>query len=487
MQKQFPFFVFTTAILVALILPTLLQDGMFMDGLLYASVSKNLADGISSFWFPHFSKTLHPFFDQQPPLGFGIQALFFKMFGGSMYVERGYSFLTALINAALIAVLWGMIFKNEREIKKLSWLPVLFWITIPVCFWAYSNNVLENTLSVFDLLAVIFIVRFFQTSSFLLIILSGIFIFLASLTKGIQGMFPLIAFLGGWAVNFPFEGGSRRTGSVAHKNISFRETVFYSLLLFLVPFTIYFILLQNNTIFQSLSAYLHNRVLNSIQNVVAVENRFYLIYRLFLELMPMMALSIMIVLLMRKQKKEEVPVPFFKKQILFFLLTGVSASFPLIVTLEQRGFYLVTSFPYFAIAMAAVSAPYVSVLIGKINIQSRLFKIFRLLSFLLLIGSLIFSFLQTGKASRDKDTLHDVHLIGRIVSGGVVVGATPALWRQWSFQEYLIRHYYICLDSRIKRENDYVILESGTAAPDSINIEKVNIPTIRYHLYKVKK
>src|SRR5690349_12292063 len=185
MKKQFPFWILAASVLIALILPTLLQDGMFMDGLLYACVSKNLADGLGSFWFPHYSKTLHPFFDQQPPLGFGIQAVFFKLFGDSIYVERGYCFLTALVNASLIAVLWRIVFKNEHEIRQVSWLPVFLWITIPVCFWAYSNGVMENTMSIFDLLAVIFIVRFFQIKSPGLIILSGICIFLASLTKGI--------------------------------------------------------------------------------------------------------------------------------------------------------------------------------------------------------------------------------------------------------------------------------------------------------------
>ena len=60
--KHLPFWLITLSMFVALILPTLLQDGMFMDGLFYASVSKNLADGIGTFWFPHFSQTLFPLF-----------------------------------------------------------------------------------------------------------------------------------------------------------------------------------------------------------------------------------------------------------------------------------------------------------------------------------------------------------------------------------------------------------------------------------------
>lgn len=470
MKKQLPFWLLTSAVIIALILPILLQDGMFMDGLLYACVSKNLADGISTFWFPHYSHTVHPFFDQQPPLGFGIQALFFKLFGSSIYVERGYSFLMAILNSILIAILWRITFKKENAIKTLSWFPVLLWITIPVCFWAYTNNVLENSMSVFDLIAVIFIVQFFQNRSVTLILLSGIFIFLASMTKGIQGLFPLVAFAAGW---------------LAYGNFSIRNTILYSLLLLLVPFAIYFILLQKETAHQSLTAYLNNRVLNSIQNSEQSDGRFYLIQRLFMELLPMLAFTVIVVLLSVKNKTTAFTT--FKRHAIFFLLIGISASFPLIITLEQRGFYLVTSFPYFAVAIAAISAPYLSVLMGKFNFQGRAFTILKILSVLLIAGSLVFSFLQIGKTSRDHKALHDIYLIGKVVPRGTVVGATMDLRNQWSFGEYLIRHYYISVDGYIKSTNDYVILESGTAAPDSIKIEKVNIPTIQYHLYKAAR
>lgn len=472
MQKQFPFHVFTAAVLVALVLPTALQDGMFMDGLLYACVSKNLADGIGTFWFPHLSKTLHSFFDQQPPLGFGIQAVFFEIFGGSIYVERGYSFLMALLNAGLIALLWRTVFKNESEIKKMTWLPVLFWITIPVCFWAYSNNILENTMSIFDLLAIILLVRFFQTKSLFLIGMGGVFIFLASLTKGIQGLFPLASIFFGW---------------VAYRSFSFWKMLSYSVLLAFVPFTIYFLLLQNESAYQSLSTYLHHRVLNSIQHAEQNDGRFYLIFRLFNELLPVILAATIFFVLERRQNVQANTALRLKRHVLFFILIGISASAPLIVTFEQRGFYLVTSFPYFAIAFSVVSASWLSVAMEKINLTSRVFKILLRCSFLLLVGALVFSFLQLGKVSRDKDALHDIHLIGKEIPRGEIVGATSALWNQWSFGEYLIRHYYISIDNRIKKGNDYVILESGETAPDSIKIEKVNIPTLRYHLYKAQR
>jgi len=444
-----------------------------MDGLLYACISKNLSEGLGSFWHPHFSTTLYSFFDQQPPLGFGIQSLFFKLFGDSIYVERLYSFLSALITSGLIIVLWRIIFKNENEIKKLSWLPVLFWITIPVCFWAYSNNMLENTMGIFDLFAIIFLIRFFQNQSLGWIILSGIFIFLASLTKGFQGMFPFAAVFLGWLI---------------YKNISLRKMLVASLALLLVPFLIYFLLMKSDSAHQSLSAYMNNRVLNSIQNAEEISSRFYLLMRMLSELLPLIILSVSIAAIAKwKIKKENKGVLFFKKHILFLLLIGMSASFPLMITMEQRGFYLVTSFPYYAISLAVISAPWLSYWIEKINVQRVSFRIFRIISILSLVVVFAFSFLEIGKPSRDADMIHDVHLIGKSVPKETILGSTKELWKVWPLQEYLVRHYYICQDAGILPKHDYLLLESENQLPSDIKTEKVNIQTIKYHLYKVIK
>lgn len=471
--KQLHFWIFTISILLALTLPTLVKDGMFMDGMLYSCVANNLSNGIGSFWFPHYSSTLYPFFDQQPPLGFGIQSLFFTVLGHSIYVERFYSLLTALITVCLIVNLWRLIFKGESSIKNTSWFPVLLWITIPVCYWSYSNNMLENTMAVFDLASIIFIVKYlFGNQKLKYLVLAGLFIFFATLSKGIQGLFPIAAIFFAW---------------VAYRNISLKKMVFASFLLVIVPAVIYGLLLLNPTIFDSLSTYFTHRVLNSIKNVVAVNNRFYLASRLLSELIPAVILTVILIFFaQRKMKKDGVAfqIPYFK-HILFFLLTGISASFPLMVTMEQRGFYLVTSLPYFALSIALVSVTGLAYLIGKINLGSIYYKAFKGFSILFFFGVLTYSFLQIGKNSRDDEMLNDVYLIGSVLPHGTVVGSTNKLWHDWPLQEYLVRHYYICLDDTILNTNQFIIVESTNDIPIGLKTEKATIPTLKYHLYKI--
>src|ERR1700685_3790893 len=96
-KPNLPFWLLTFAILIGLTVPVLIKDGMFMDAMLYSSVSHNLSQGIGTFWFPQFSfRNMGGLssFHEQPPLVFGIQSIFFRILGGSLYTERIYTFIT---------------------------------------------------------------------------------------------------------------------------------------------------------------------------------------------------------------------------------------------------------------------------------------------------------------------------------------------------------------------------------------------------------
>ena len=84
----------------AIALP-LFQNGMFVDGILYATVSRNLALGDGTFWDPFVSKTFMQHFHEQPPLVFWLQALLFKLDSHSIYPERIYSFCFLLLFPAI--------------------------------------------------------------------------------------------------------------------------------------------------------------------------------------------------------------------------------------------------------------------------------------------------------------------------------------------------------------------------------------------------
>jgi len=473
-SKYYPFWLITIAIFIGLIVPILIQDGMFLDGLLYTSVSKNLAEGLGSFWFPYFSETWNKgglnSFHEHPPLVFAIQSLFFKLLGSSIYTERIYSFTTACITAFSIFKLWSLISIKSPEIKKLAWLPILFWIIIPVCFWSFQNGVQENTMGIFTTFSIYFSLKGLlqKKKIYLNLLIAGVFIFLASFSKGIPGLFPLGIIGLYWLSN---------------KDISFTKMIKYSLILLLVPVIIYSLLILNSTAYSSLSFYVTERLFNRVSSVPTVSSHFYIVYRLISELLPVIIIcAIMLAVFKFKSIKFSGNKP-DKGIILLFILIGLSASLPLMLTLVQKGFYFSHSLPFFAIGMALIIAPELNKMIEKIKVSTLYFKVFKLITTISLIGVIIMSAIQFGKTSRNKELITDVHLIGNIIPKGSTIGINPSMWNDWDLQCYLIRHYHISVDVTDK-EHKFYLLKNNSDSELTKSLIKVAIPTKKYTLYQ---
>jgi 4-amino-4-deoxy-L-arabinose transferase-like glycosyltransferase len=216
------------ALFFGIISPAWLTEGMFLDGVTYAAISKNLAGGLGSFWDLHYTSTLYPHFHEHPPLAFGLQALFFRVLGDGFLTERIYSVGTYLISGIIMIRIWKRV--AGEEIASLSWLPLLFWITIPLVTWSAPNNLLENTLMVFTGLSVLFILRSLTSNRVLNLSLAGFMLFLGFLTKGFVALFPLSLPFWTWLLG---PGGSWKR-FLKETGILLASMAFLFLLLFLL-------------------------------------------------------------------------------------------------------------------------------------------------------------------------------------------------------------------------------------------------------------
>lgn len=453
LNKSVVFWLLTIVVINMLIISQLVQDGMFMDGMQYTAVGKNLADGLGTFWNPHFSKTVRSSFHEQPPLYFGLIAVFYKLFGSSMYVERFFVFVFYTLTLFYIYKLWKKVFNTNADIAAHAWLPVLFFSIIPVCFWAYTNHVEEVVMCAFVLMAVyyIYLALFLTKQVFFNLVLGGCLIFLAFLTKGVQGLFPVGCAFFFWLFT---------------KNISFKKMLLYSLILVGVPILIYGILVFcNYYAYLSFKEYFINRFVKTFNNVYATtDNRFEMVFRLFTELLPILSITVLIKFSVRKFEPKLQNAPKNKQKLWWFLAIGLSGSLPLVITTEQRGFYLVTALPYFAMVIAMWLAPTLTQLLNKINVQKSGYKAFFYTTVLALIVSILYCFLQVGNFKRDKELLTDIYAIGRVVPKGEIVGTTDQTWHEWDIQAYFVRYFYISLNT--KNNQHYFIIQKNL--PDSL-------------------
>jgi hypothetical protein len=432
MRKRInPCSIFTLAIIMALVLPVLLQDGMFMDGVQYACVSRNLANGNSTFWFPWLHdawiKSGSSYFMEHPPLVYGIQSVFFNVFGDTMYTERIYSLCTLLFSAYLISRIWKLV--HPKQEHTTGWLPVLLWIITPVCFWSYQNNMQENTMGIFTLWAIFFILKGLisnprKTHWF---IWGGLAVFAAFLCKGLPGFFPVVT------VVLYF---------LCFKTLTRSRMLFYTTVVILSSTgTLVLLILFHEPAADSLNFYFYERLSQRIVSEPTVESRFFILQRLFTELIPMMI--ILVVVGLRKYKQITIEQ---KRWALFFCLLGLSASLPMFVTTVQRGFYLVPAFPFFALAAATLLKNRVEKAQAIIDNRYNTTGVLNFVSSCVLLWTIAPSIAAAGFPGREVRDLEHAEQIANAVGKNTTVCATPDIYFNWSLHFYLLRKYNITLN-----------------------------------------
>lgn len=301
-----------------------------MDGTIYAAVASNLSQGNGTFWEMKFSETIMNPFYEHPPLAIWMESIFHRMLGDSFLSERIYSLVLWLINGYLIALIW----KELKTTSSIKWIPMLLWMSIPIVVWSFSNNMLENTMGVFVSASVLFFLKGIKGNSTVWNILAGVMLVLAFLSKGFVGLFPF---------SMP----------VIYLIIFYREQSIWKHLLsglwMMLGFALAALpLVLNNSSFAFITEYFDHQVKNSVENIQTVEHRFKIIeYFTFQTLIP---ISIGVVVYFIFRKKESNPLT-NRKWSLAFLILSLCGVLPIMISLKQRDFYILTVYPFVVLSV----------------------------------------------------------------------------------------------------------------------------------------
>lgn len=444
-----------------------MQDGMFLDGVFYAAIARNLAMGMGSWWDLHYSFGMFDHFHQQPPLMIWLQSFFFRINSNSIYPERIYCIAVGLLMLFILGFFWKTLNPDD---KNCFWLPQLLFLSVPTISWGLRNNVIENTMIIFDFLSVMFMISLFEKNNVLInFLLAIVFLFAASLTKGFPGLFPLAAPACYW---------------ISTRNISIKRMALISVSLIASIFLLYFILMMNPSIRKSFQDYLTSRLTGFPHTPYAnATNRFWILSRLFIEMSLPVTIGLIIVLAAQRKNLLASLSPHQKSMSLFFFLVGSSASIPLMTSFEQRGFYLITSIPYFIISISIIVIPFLKILLSRVKAVKA--SIFQIGIGLFLISGIAFTLLNAGKAGRDQDQLQDVYILRSIIGSNQIVGASSSALNDWALQAYLVRYANISLTSNNDSSNFFVQKKSDAAFISS-SYESLDAPLKSMQVYKRK-
>lgn len=473
-----------------LLLKNIVSQSMFFDGLIYAGLARNLAEGVGSWWRLSFSATMFPIFTEHPPLHMWLQSLAFRVFGDSILVEKCFSLAMAFMGAVIVAGTWRELNRNDPGLRQATPLVLIFALLGGRTAWAYANNMLENLLFVFVGTSIYLTVRAYSGTSRNTVVsrlpytaASGLAIGAAVMTKGLVGLFPLAAMGLYWLVY-------RRPGLVA---VVIDSMVTVASLLLVIYFAT-----SSPEARIHLAAYLDTQLFASLSGqrgyggggLSAISS----LIEAFLKPAILTGLVIALAhLVNRKSGREVVSLKIGRERMrtaMFLTLVGISASFPILVSPRVYRFYFNPSAPFYCSALAVICAPILTSLMAKLG--SKRLAWAKTTSIVILVASLGVVGWSTAGLGRDAAMLSDINKIGAHVCGqrgscDEIIQTCFVMRQNYQFDSYMERLYKISVvrqeDATTAVSTSFAVTVPECPAPSPEQFTEVDLGLVTFKLY----
>ncbi|MEO1626243.1 MAG: hypothetical protein AAFV25_13895, partial [Bacteroidota bacterium] len=376
-----------------------------------------------------------------------------------------------LATAVVLVGIWRQLFPegSPYRYRSMWFLPILLWQCNIVSYYFLPANLLEASLSLFDLLAIWVLLVPEGKRVWSRQLLAGQLIGLALLSKGPVGAFPL-AF---WICH-----------QLAFGQLSWWEAGKRTLMLTLS--SLLGLVLLCGLFPEALVAFGHyfdEQLLASLEGTRRQyyyrDSRLYILGQLLWTLLPMLLLGGLAMAYGHARKGRMNKQTF--SWALFFGLTALSASLPLVVSPRQALPYLLPSLPYFSLSIAVVSAPFAlrCLLWGHRTLAVvRPWMEWGGLALLILLAGWIYG--KSGQSNqRDASLIEDVQLIGPVLGESQLVSSDTF---DMYISGYLMRWYQVSLDTSQQIRPYWLTSKGNTEIPTGY--KKVDLPTQQFDLYE---
>jgi|GEM_PF-5610624 len=444
----------------------ILTDGMFFDGMMYAGIARNLAEGFGSFFNLHYSQTLSDRFFGHPPLMPFLLSMFYRLFGDHVFVEKGYTTLTAILTAFFMLKTYWLFTKKQQGLT--TYLPLLFWVLTPQILWAYSNNMIENTMSVFTGIAIYLLAFSKVKNSHIPIIPAGFSLILAFYTKGFTGLFPLAFPFMYWLIIEPSK----------HKKFIIDTFILWVVCFMGIAAVFYFWPGAQ----EMMTTYFNAQILGNVRGHFTWKHLDVFFGFIKENLISIIFISI-ITFLIRKKKEQDVQDRSSFRIGLFFMILALCGVLPISLSEKRALYYALCAFPVFSIGLALMTLPLFQKLEKEIENRMHTRKILSLIAVIFLVSSIVYTLFNISEPHRDKAVILDLKEIKQIVPSGTVFTIPQSLYQDWSLHALVVRYGRYSLDySSTPRE--YALRKKDG---EKINVEgfkKIDITSRNLEIYK---
>ena len=465
---------FAISLYCLLVLPRMLSYGMFIDGVVYASIARNMAENYGSFWQPYYTATVYPIFYEHPPLGFWLQSWAYRLCGDSVYVETWWGFCVGTLILLVLAGIWRCVAPQGYALAGV-WFPLILFIVMPMTSWAVANNMLENTMTFFILLSVLLCLLSLKNPTMLFSclygMLAGFSMFCAILIKGPVALFPLAVPM------LAMMHDAKKT------NVS--TTVFSLLMTLMVSFGLMFS--TNTAALHFFKRYVSRQVLASVTSAPETwTSRFAVLIVVSREsLVPLLIGGTLAAVLYRLRQTAMSSI--HSRLFLFYLGIALAGSFPILISVKQRRWYAFPSLPFYAMTIAVVFNGAALTLERWVESNKNIGKNVIIFSSVLLLIALSLMFAEKNTPRRDKDFHADFSKQNIAVEGRKVISVYPVhLAKNWTLVANMQRKFRASLSENFGQE--YLLTTTDYIDSENISSHYKRVPpfhTKKYVFFKL--
>lgn len=457
------------------VLVTLVQQSMFFDGGIYASLARNLAEGRGSMWAPHFTETLFPVFAEHPPLMIWLQAIGFGVFGDTIAVEKGFSLITYVLSAILLFHVWMRLNRDDLSMQRAFPLALLLVLVSGRVNWAFANGMLENLVTVFSLAAVLLLLIAYERPSDLsisrrlvIMVTVGLAVSMSLLTKGPVGLFPLAAPAIYW--------------------LFFRRPSLWAVaidsLMILAVITLFMLILYSfDAPREAVDRYLEIQLFSSLNGQRGQNGggSWNVIRKLLIAngySLAVVAVAAVAAWRFGLGVSSEALQRQRWQRAAFLIIVGLSASLPLGLSPRVSNFYLTPSLPFFASGFCILAAPVVMHALSRMT--DRASRVLWSGSLVALCIAMVVVSVNFGKPGEDARTIEQVTAIKNAACMEKVdcrpsISACKTAWQDTALHTYMQRLYKISIAQAGDVQSELMIADETCEVPSGFGATNVDI------------
>ena len=443
-RQNLPFYFLIIGAYFFLTIPRAAQPGMFGDGMIYAVIARNLAEGVGSVWAPAFDSPQVPFYEH-PPLGFALQSLAYRAFGDHLAVERVYSVGLGALTILMLAALW----RRSGLDSRYDWLPTVFWLLPSTVTWTAINNMLDLAQGFWTTLAVLAVVCSLDGRARMLWgTLAGLATAAAVLTKGPTGLFPLAApVAAALALGQPVAALQSGAAMLASAG------------------SVALLLAAGSESRAALSTYLQSQVLASISGIRGADRWMSLPRHLMMGVMLRMAVLTALIWLPSRVRAGARPAPEgAARRVAFFFLIALAASVPVAISARIIGHYFVPSIAFFALGFAALTYRQMNLPHAQWHASRAVRRSVGSIGLTLTVAAVGLPLAGIRWEPRDAERVAEFRALAPLLPPRAIAGTCPGTVEDWNGAVYLQRFLRLQLDEGPARSSrEFFLLRSDNA------------------------